>query len=93
MGQDPRRSIPTLAQSSERVLAVHSANCEDSGRTERIWRAGMRDYAMPQPGREHVDQITTAEVMSLLLPHWSSKRETMSRNEQRLSRIFQWSIA
>ena len=26
MCHDPRRSIPTLAQSSERVLAVHSAN-------------------------------------------------------------------
>ena len=88
MGHDPRRSIPTLAQASERVLAVHSANWKDSGRTEKIWRAGMRDYVMPQLGRKRVDNITTADVMSVLLPHWSSKRETMSRIKQRLSRIF-----
>ena len=93
MGHDPRRSIPTLAQSSERVLAVHSANWRDSGRTEKIWRAAMRDYVMPQLGRKRVDQITTADVMSVLLPHWSAKRETMRRIKQRLSRIFRWSIA
>jgi len=93
MGHDPRRSIPTLAQSSERVLAVHSANWKDSGRTEKIWRAGMRAYVMPQLGRKRVDQITTADVMSVLLPHWSAKRETMRRIKQRLFRIFRWSIA
>ena len=85
MGHDPRRSIPTLAQSSERVLAVHSANWKDGGRTEKIWRAGMRDYVMPQLGRKRVDQVTTADVMSVLLPHWSAKRETMRRIKQRLS--------
>ena len=42
-GHDQRRSFPTLARSSERVLAVHSANLNDSGRTEEIWRADMRD--------------------------------------------------
>ena len=93
MGHDPRRSIPTLAQSSERVLAVHSANWKDSGRTEKIWGAGMRDYVMLQLGRKRVDRITTADVMSVMLPHWSSKRETMRRIKQRLSRIFRWSIA
>lgn len=31
--------------------------------------------------------------MSVLLPHWSSKREAMCRIKQRLSRIFRWSIA
>ena len=92
-GHDPRRSIPTLAQSSERVLAVHSANWRESGRMEKIWRAGMRDYVMPQLGHKRVDRITTADVMSVLLPHWSSKRETMRRIKNRLSRIFRWSIA
>ena len=48
---------------------------------------------MPQLGRKRVDHITTADVMSVLLPHWSAKRETMSRIKQRLSRIFRWSIA
>ena len=53
----------------------------------------MRDYVMPQLGRKRVDRITTSDVMSVLLPHCSSRRETMRRIKQRLSRIFRWSIA
>jgi hypothetical protein len=29
----------------------------------------MRDYVMPQLGRKRIDRITTADVMSVLLPH------------------------
>ncbi len=71
MGHDPRRSIPTLAQSSERVLAVHSANWKDSGRTEQIWRAGMRDYVMPQLARarrqHHHSRSDVSAVAALVI--------------------------
>ena len=92
-GHDPRKSIPTLAEASERVLAIHAANWKDSGRSERIWRARMRDYVLPQLGRKRVDAITSSDVLSVLLPHWATKRETMRRTKQRLSRIFRWAIA
>lgn len=91
--RDPRHSIPTLAQASERVLAVYSANWKDSGRSEKIWRAGMRDYVLPQLGHKRVDAITSSDVLSVLLPHWATKRETMRRVKQRLSRIFRWAVA
>ena len=35
----------------------------------------------------------TADVMSVLLPHWATKHETMRRIKQRLSRIFRWAVA
>ncbi|MYC65055.1 MAG: tyrosine-type recombinase/integrase [Acidobacteriia bacterium] len=92
-GHDPRNSIPTLAEASERVLAIHSANWKDSGRSEKMWRARMRDYVLPQLGRKRVDAITSSDVLNVLLPHWATKRETMRRTKQRLSRIFRWSIA
>ena len=92
-GHDPRNSIPTLAEASERVLAIHSTNWRDSGRSEKIWRARMRDYVLPQLGRKRVDAITSSDVLSVLLPHWATKRETMRRTKQRLSRIFRWAIA
>lgn len=91
-GHDPRNSVPTLAEASERVLAIHSANWKDSGRSEKIWRARMRDYVLPQLGRKRVDLITSSDVLSVLLPHWATKRETMRRTKQRLSRIFRWAI-
>ena len=92
-GHDPRNSIPTLAEASERVLAIHAANWRDSGRSEKIWRSRMRDYVLPHLGRKRVDLITSSDVLSVLLPHWATKRETMRRTKQRLSRIFRWAIA
>ena len=54
-----------LARALRRRLLkrVSSANWKDSGRTEKIWRAGMRDYVMPQLGRKSVDRITSEDVM------------------------------
>ena len=48
---------------------------------------------LPQLGRKRIDRITTADIMAVLLPHWSAKRETMRRIKQRLSRTFRWAIA
>ena len=70
---DPRNSIPTLAEASEKVLAIHAANWRGSGRSEKIWRARMRDYVLPQLGRKRVDAITSSDVLSVLLPHWATK--------------------
>ncbi len=92
-GHDPRNSVPTLGQASERVLAIHSASWKDGARSAGIWQNSLRDYVLPQLGRKRVDRITTADVMSVLLPHWATKRETMRRIKQRLSSIFRWAVA
>ena len=92
-GHDPRNSVPTLAQASERVLAIHSASWKDGARSAQIWRNSLRDYVLPMLGRKRVDRITTADIMSVLLPHWATKHETMRRIKQRLSRIFRWAVA
>ena len=92
-GHDPRNSVPTLAQASERVLAIHSASWKDGARSAQIWRNSLRDYVLPVLGRQRVDRITTADIMAVLLPHWATKHETMRRIKQRLSRIFRWAVA
>ena len=92
-GNDPRSSVPTLAQASESVLAIHSASWKDGARSAQIWRNSLRDYVLPQLGRVRVDRITTADIMAMLLPHWATKHETMRRIKQRLSRIFRWAVA
>ena len=92
-GHDPRNSVPTLAQASERVLAIHSPSWKDGARSEQIWRNSLRDYVLPVLGRKRVDRITTADIAAVLLPHWETKHETMRRIKQRLSRIFRWAVA
>ena len=92
-GHDPRNSVPTLAQASERVLAIHSPSWKDGARSEQIWRNSLRDHVLPVLGRKRVDRITTADIVAVLLPHWATKHETMRRIKQRLSRIFRWAVA
>ena len=63
------------------------------GKSEGQWRASLRDYAMPKLGAKGVDEITTADVMEVLLPIWSSKPETARRVRQRIGAIMKWAVA
>ena len=55
--------------------------------------ASLRDYALPKIGRKPVNSITTADVMSVLLPIWSTKRETARRVRQRIGAVMKWAVA
>ena len=93
-GRDPRgEGIPTFEEAAEKVIAIHSAGWKGGGKSAKQWRASLRDYAMPMLGRKRVDEITTADVMAVLTPHWQAKKETMRRVKQRISRIMMWSTA
>ena len=78
-GHDPRNSVPTLAQASERALAIHSASWKDDARSAQIGRNSLRDYVLPVLGSKRAGRITTADIMAVLLPHWATKHETMCR--------------
>ena len=97
MGGDPlaarRTDVPTFADAIETVIAIHREGWKDAGKSEAQWRASLRDYAMPRLGRKRVDQITTADVMAVLLPIWHDKHETARRVRQRISTAMKWAVA
>ena len=96
-GGDPlaakRADVPNFAVAVDIVIGIHREGWKDAGKSENQWRASLRDYAMPRLGRKRVDQITTAEVMAVLLPYWQAKHETMRRVRQRIGAVMKWSIA
>ena len=97
-GGDPvtlrrRPDVPTFAQAAETVIAIHREGWKDGGKSEAQWRASLRDYAMPRLGRKGVDEITTADVMAVLIPHWHTKTETMRRVRQRIGAVMKWAVA
>lgn len=95
-GGDPRalkRSVPTFAEAAEKVIAIHRASWRPGSKSENQWRASLRDYAMPRLGSKRVDQISTADVMAVLLPIWNTKAETARRLRQRIGAVMKWSIA
>ena len=96
-GGDPlalrRPATPTFREAADAVIEMHRAGWRDSGKSEHQWRASLETYAFPRLGDKRVDQITTAEVLCALLPHWHDKYTTMKRVRQRIGAIMKWAIA
>ncbi len=56
-----RPTIPTFAEALEKVIAVHRDGWKDGGRSEKLWRSSLRDYALPKLGTRPVDRIHTGK--------------------------------
>ena len=95
-GADPRKTpdeIPTFAQAAETVITLHAQTWKNRGKSEKQWRASLRDYAMPQLGSKRVSEISSGDILAALIPIWNSKRETARRVRGRIATVMKWAIA
>ncbi len=97
-GGDPRslrsgQDVPTFADAAKTVIGIHKPGWKDGGKTAAQWQASLRDYATPRLGKMRVSDISTADVMAVLLPIWNDKRETARRVRQRIGAIMKWAVA
>ena len=75
------------------MIEIHEPGWKDGGKNASQWRASLRDYAIPRLGKLRVSDISTADVMAVLLPIWNEKRETARRVRQRIGAIMKWAVA
>lgn len=93
-GKDPRTGdAPTVAEAWEEVIRLRRPSWRDGGKSENQWRASFRDYVEPQLGSKLVSEVTTADVLAVLLLHWHERAETMRRVKQRLGAVLGWALA
>ncbi|WP_419927279.1 tyrosine-type recombinase/integrase [Candidatus Poriferisocius sp.] len=93
-GGDPRsKAAPSLAEAVEKVIAIHAEGWKDGGKSEAQWRASLDAYVLPALGQKPVDEITTGDVLGVLLPIWSTKRETARRVRGRIGAVMKWAVA
>ncbi len=96
-GRDPRRrsgrGAPTFADAADKVMAIHAGNWKPGGRTEDSWRSTLRDYILPRLGDMPVDAVTGGDVMAVLQPIWTEKRETAKRVRSRIGAVMKWAVA
>ena len=96
-GRDPRRrsgrGAPTFAEAADKVMAIHAGNWKPGGRTEDSWRSTLRDYILPRLGDMPVDAVTGGDVMAVLQPIWTEKRETAKRVRSRIGAVMKWAVA
>ena len=97
-GIDPKSTqsnnlVPTFAEAAEQVIEAYRPGWKDTGRSEANWRSSLRRYVYPSLGSTPVDQITTADLVQVLLPVWHTKAETARKLKTRLGVVLRWSIA
>ena len=54
--------MPTFAEATRTVIAMHRAAWKDSGKTAALWDATLRQYVHPRIGETRVDQVTNRIV-------------------------------
>lgn len=95
-GRDPRTAVvvvPTFAEALEIVIGLHRDNWKEGGKTEQSWRNTLDDHAIPILGHKSVSEITSADVLDVLVPIWSTHRPTALKVRQRVSAVMKWATA
>ena len=88
-GLDPRRPpgrIPRVRAAAAETIDALAAEWT-SPRSRAQWESSMRAYVYPIIGDRRVDTITPADVLAVVEPIWTSKRETAQRVRQRISAV------
>ena len=87
-----RPGAPTFAEAAEEVLATQARTWRAGGKSEAQWRSSLAAYAHPVLGRMRVGDVTSADVVAVLKPIWTTKRETARRVKHRIAKVMDWAV-
>ena len=87
----PEPDVLTFAEASERFLEGWLKGSRRQ-RNGGEWRWSLRAHVYPTLGHLPVDEITTADVLSVLTSMWVKVPVTAKRVRQRMEKIFDWAI-
>ena len=91
--RDPRGGgIPTFQAAAEKVIRLHARSWKDPERMASAWRQTFRAYALPVFGSKRVSKITSADVLAVLVPIWSSKPTAAKMARQRIAAVMKWAV-
>ena len=85
--------IPTFAEAAEQVIAMRTPTWKPGSRNAANWRSGMQMHAYPRLGKVRVDKLTTADVLAVLMPIWSTKAATAKNVRRMISAVMEWARA
>ena len=96
-GRDPRTGetdrMPTFSEAAEEVIRLNAKGYKKGSRVPEQWRQSLRDYVYPKIGDKLVGGITTADVLTVLSPVWSTKHETAKKVRRRVGKVMAWAAA
>ena len=92
-GRDRTAGVPTFEEAARKVLAIHKGAWRKGGKTASHWESSLRSHAFPHIGGRSLDHISTADMMTVLLPLWTSKYVTARKVLHRVSAVMKWAVA
>ena len=95
-GSDPRAkplTVPTFDEAVKLVIDIHRVSWKDAGRSAKIWQSSLDTYATPVIGTKRVSEVTSADVLDVLMQIWNEKPETARRVKHRISAVMRWAVA
>ena len=84
---------PVFADALETVIAIRQPGWKGGPHVAGLWRASLRRHAFPRIGRKRVDAITTADVMAVLAPIWTTTPGMARKVRQRIGAVMKWAVA
>lgn len=78
--------ITTFREYAERYISSHQGSWRNPKHRQQ-WRSTLEAYVYPIIGETSVAEITTASVLKILEPIWSTKTETANRVRGRIESI------
>ncbi|WPB83088.1 tyrosine-type recombinase/integrase [Sediminicoccus rosea] len=82
----------TFKEAAEAYIATHGTAWRNPKHRAQ-WDASLKTYVFPKIGEKAVGQVTRENVLEILRPIWTTKRETARRVRQRVEMIFAFASA
>ena len=82
-------NIITFAAAAEKYIAANKSSWRNDKHQDQ-WRNTLTTYAFPVIGDLSVALVTTAHVMRILEPIWTTKTETATRVRGRIEKVLDW---
>jgi integrase len=79
----------TFKQVAQDYCSLHLEHFRNPKHRQQ-WVSTLATYAYPRLGNMVVGDISPADVLHCIEPHWNTKRETMSRVRQRVEKILDY---
>jgi hypothetical protein len=88
----PSTTTKTFADAAREYLRAHEAGWRGNG-SARQWQHSLTKHILPTLGRKPVNAITTADVLAVLSPIWTTIPETARRVRNRIELILDFAAA
>ncbi|MFC0200150.1 tyrosine-type recombinase/integrase [Paracoccus rhizosphaerae] len=86
------QAVLTFEEAARKVHSLHKPTWKNEKHAAQFL-ATLETYTFPKMGRLKVQDVTTADVLGVLMPIWTTIPETARRVRQRIGTVMKWAIA